>query len=350
MRKMTKLTVQQICERVGGDLEGPGGTLISGIETIDKASPDQMTFIGAKRYASKWNDSKAAAAFVQRDIPLQPGSGRTLVRVSNADLAVAQVLDLFAPDSVAPPPGIHPSAVLGEGVLLGKNVAIGAMCYIGPNTRIGDGTVLHPRVTILDESIIGVGCVLWPGVVIRERCVIGDGCILHLNVTIGADGFGYRSGPDGQSLVKIPQIGTVRLGRGVEIGANSCVDRGKFSETLIGDGTKIDNLCQVAHNVQIGRCVVMAAMSGLGGSTVVGDGAMIGGGVVVKDHITIGAGARLGGGSPVMDDVPPGESWFGHPARNAMAAFRELAVIRQLPELAKTVKRLEQQSQKNDED
>lgn len=340
---MKTFTVKEICQRVGGVLEGPGDAAVEGIETVEKATPRHMTFIGDKRYAAKWAQSKAVAAFVQSDIPLQPGAARAFIRVPDADLAVALALELFAPPSVAPPPGVHPSAVVDASATLGTNVAIGAMCYVGPGVRIGPGTVLHPRVTILAECVIGAGCILWPGVVIRERCAIGDGCILHNNVSIGADGFGYRPGPDGKSLVKIPQIGAVRLGRGVEIGANSCVDRGKFSETSIGDGTKIDNLCQVAHNVEIGRCVVMAAMSGLGGSAIVGDGAMIGGGVVVKDHITIGAGARLGGGSPVMNDVPPGESWFGHPSRPAIAAFRELAIIRQLPELAKTIKRFEKQ-------
>ena len=347
---MPTLTIEQICRRVGGTLEGPGHTVISGIESIEKASPDQMTFIGDKRYAPRWPSSKAAGAFIRQDIELHPGDGRAFVRVPDADLAVATVLEMFAPPSLRPSPGVHPSAVVDPTAKLGTGVAVGALSYVGPRVRIGDGTVLHPRVTVLDECHIGAGCEFWPGVVIRERCIVGDGCILHINVAIGADGFGYRPGPDGKSLVKIPHIGIVRLGRGVEIGANSCVDRGKFSETSIGDGTKIDNLCQIAHNVQIGRCIVMAAMSGLGGSTIVGDGAMIGGGVVVKDHITIGAGAKLGGGSPVMDDVPAGESWFGHPSRNAMAAFRELAIIKQLPELTRTIKRLEKQRQNHDKD
>ena len=159
-----------------------------------------------------------------------------------------------------------------------------------------------------------------------------------INVTIGADGFGYRPAPDGRSLVKIPQIGTVTLGRGVEIGAGTCIDRGKFSETFIGDETKIDNLCQIGHSCRIGRCTVIAALTGIGGSATIGDGAMIGGGSSIKDHVKVGDGARLGGASDVMHDIPPGETWHGHPAHPARAAFREFAAIRKLPDLLQTLK------------
>ena len=335
---MTSFTTQQICDRVAGRLEGPGDVAITGVEQIDRATAGQMTFIRGRPFAAMWSSSRAAAALVRQEIDLAPGPGRTLIRVADTDLALARVLEMFAPPVASPPVGVDPRAVVDQQAKIGAGVAVGAMSYLGPRVRVGDGTVIHANVTVLDDSVIGAGCLLWPGVIIRERCYLGDGCILHPNVTIGTDGFGYRPASDGRSLVKIPQIGTVTLGRGVELGAGTCVDRGKFSETFIGDGTKIDNLCQIGHNCRIGRCTVIAALTGIGGSVTIGDGVMIGGGASIKEQVTIGDGARLGGGSALMHDIPPGEGWHGHPAQHAKAAFREFAAIRKLPDLLATLK------------
>lgn len=337
---VVRFSLQQICERVSGQLEGPGELEIERLEQIELAAPGHLTFIGSAEYAAKWPASRASAAFVQENLEIHPGEGRAFIRVPNADLAMATALEMFAPPSVAPPAGVDARAVVDPSAEIGADVAIGALCYVGPGVRIGAGTVLQPNVTILAEARIGAGCVLWPGVVIRERCELGDGCELHPNVSIGADGFGYRPAPDGLSLVKIPQIGIVRLGRNVEIGAGTCIDRAKFVETVVGDGTKIDNLCQIAHNCRVGRSVVMAAMVGVGGSVTIGDGVLIGGGSIIKDHVTIGAGARLGGHSGVMHDIPPGETWSGSPAQNASATFREFAAIRRLPELFREINSL----------
>ncbi|MHC5114714.1 MAG: UDP-3-O-(3-hydroxymyristoyl)glucosamine N-acyltransferase, partial [Planctomycetota bacterium] len=316
------------------------GLEIEGVEQIDAAGPRHLTFIRTAEYAERWPASKAVAAIVQEGVDLHPGQDRAFIRVESADLAMAIVLDMFAPPPVSPPVGVHERAVVDPAATIGNDVAIGAMCYVGPDACIGDGAVLHPNVTVLEGSRIGAGCVLWPGVVIRERCELGEGCQLHPNVAIGADGYGYRPAADGRSLVKIPQIGTVVIGRDVEIGAGTTVDRGKFSATRIGDGTKIDNLCQVAHNCAIGRCVVMAAMVGLGGSVVVGDGCMIGGGAIIMDHVTLGPGAHLGGHSAVMHDIPAGERWSGMPAQATRATFREYAALRKLPELFAEIKSL----------
>jgi UDP-3-O-[3-hydroxymyristoyl] glucosamine N-acyltransferase len=326
-------TTGEICERVGGALDGPPDLAIDGVESVGHAGAGQITFIGAKRYAQAWSASGAAAALVARDIELDAGDGRALVRVEDADLALAIVLELFAPPPPSPPAGVDPRAAVDDTARLGRGVAVGPLSSIGPRVTVGDGSVIHAGVTILADSTIGAGCTLWPGVVIRERCEVGDGCILHGNVTIGRDGFGYRPDHEGRGRGKIPQIGTVRLGRAVELGAGTCVDRGKFSATVIGDGTKIDNLCQIGHNCRIGRCVVMAGKAGLGGSVTIGDGAMIGGGASVMEHVTIGAGAKLGARSGVMHDIPAGESWHGTPAQNARATFREYAALRKLPDL-----------------
>ena len=215
---------------------------------------------------------------------------------------------------------------------------MGPGCFVGKNVRIGAGTILHPNVTVMDETVIGAQCVLWSGVQIRERCRIGNGCILQFGVSIGSDGFGYRPSADGRSLVKIPHIGNVVIGNGVEIGSNSCVDRGKFSATTIGDGTKIDNLVQIGHNSRIGRCCVVAACTGIAGSVTIGDGVMIGGCVAVRDHVTIGSGARIGGGSGVAGDVQAGHTVVGYPADDHREMLRQWSALRKLPDHLKNHK------------
>ena len=237
-------------------------------------------------------------------------------------------------------PGIHPSAVIHATAEIAEGASIGAGCYVGPGASIDEGVLLYPNVTVMDDSTIGAGTVIWPGTVVRERCSIGARCILHSNVTIGADGFGYRPSADGRGLVKIPQIGTVTIGNAVEIGSGSCVDRGKFSSTVLGDGTKIDNQVQIAHNCRLGRCCVMAGQSGLAGSVTLGDGVMIGGGARVKDHVTIGDGVKLGGNTTVISDIEPGRTLLGTPADDFGKTLKQCAALKQLPDLMKRIKKL----------
>jgi len=201
---------------------------------------------------------------------------------------------------------------------------------VGKNVVLGDGVVLYPNVTIMDDTTIGPATVVWSGTVIRERSEIGAYCIFHTNVSIGADGFGYRPREDGMGLQKIPQIGNVVIGNGVEIGANSCVDRGKFSSTILGDGCKIDNLVQIAHNCVLGRSCIMAGASGLAGSVTLGDGVIIGGSASIKDHTTIESGATVGAGSGVMNDVKAGTTVLGYPAYEARETLKQWVAIRKM--------------------
>lgn len=335
---MKKITVEEITRSVDGNLVGGPSLLISGVEEISAAQAGQLTFIGEKKYIKSWDLSLASAAIVNDDFDIEPGPDRALIRVANADLALAQVLRLFAPDPPRCEQGVHATAVVDATAEIGDDVSIGAGCYVGPGVVIGAGVILYPNVTVLDDSSIGSGTVLWSGTVVRERCKIGHDCILHPNVSIGADGFGYRPSADGQGLVKIPQIGTVTIGNGVEIGAGSCVDRGKFSTTFIGDGSKIDNLVQVAHNCKLGRCCVMAGQSGLAGSITLGDGVVMGGGSRAKDHVTIGSGTKLGGNTTVISDVGPGRTLLGTPADDFGKTMRQWAALKQLPALIKRLK------------
>lgn len=336
---MAILPLHTLARAVSGTLEGEGDLTISGLETLDLAEPGQLTFLGGRKYVSQWATSRASAAIVNADLVVEPGPGRALIRVANADLAMAEVLALFEPPAPVPGAGVHPAATVDPTAVLGPGVSIGAGCYVGAGVHIGAGSKLYPNVTVLDKTQIGARCILWSGVVVRDRCEIGDGVILHLNVSIGGDGFGYRPSADGRSLVKIPHIGTVQLGAGVEIGANSCVDRGKFSATRIGDGTKIDNLVQIGHNCRIGRSCVIAACTGVAGSVTLGDGVMVGGCVALKDHITVGNGARIGGGSGVVGDVEAGATVVGYPAMDHQQTLRQWAALKKLPEFFRSLKR-----------
>ena len=334
-----KFTIEEINQAVNGTLDGNPTILISGVEQISEATKNQLTFIGENKYIKLWNQSNASAAIVNDNLDIEPGEDRALVRVADADLAMALVLQMYEPEPPKCEPGIHSTAVVDSTAEIGSGASIGAGCYIGPGVVIGANTKLYPNVTVLDDTSIGSETIIWSGTVIRERCRIGKHCIIHPNVTIGADGFGYRPSPDGRGLVKIPQIGTVEIGDGVEIGAGSCVDRGKFSATSIGDGTKIDNLVQIAHNCKLGRFCVIAGHSALGGSVTLGDGVMMGGGARVKDHVTIGAGARLGGNTGVMSDVAPGKTLLGVPADDLRQTLRLWAAQKQLPDLIKQMKK-----------
>jgi len=336
---MIKFTIEEINQAVNGTLDGNPTILISGVEQISEATKNQLTFIGENKYIKLWDQSKASAAIVNDNLDIEPGKDRALVRVADADLAMALVLQMYEPEPPKCEPGIHSTAVVDSTAEIGSGASIGAGCYIGPGVVIGANTKLYPNVTVLDDTSIGSETIIWSGTVIRERCRIGNHCIIHPNVTIGADGFGYRPSPDGRGLVKIPQIGTVEIGDGVEIGAGSCVDRGKFSATSIGDGTKIDNLVQIAHNCKLGRSCVIAGHSALAGSVTLGDGVMMGGGVRVKDHVTIGAGARLGGNTGVISDVAPGKTLLGVPADDLRQTLRLWAAQKQLPDLIKQMKK-----------
>jgi UDP-3-O-[3-hydroxymyristoyl] glucosamine N-acyltransferase len=327
---MKTFSINEINEIINGVLAGNTSLPITGPEQLEKAGNNHITFIGSQKYVRLWETSKACAAIVDEKLTIEPGENRAFIRVKNADLAMAKILEMFDPGPPQFDEDIHPAAVIHASATIGKDCKIGAGCYVGKNVVLGDGVILYPNVTILDETKIGRGTIVWPGTVIRERCEIGSFCIFHTNVSIGADGFGYRPSDDGRGLVKIPQIGNVVIGNAVEIGANSCVDRGKFSSTIIGDGCKIDNLVQIAHNCVLGRSCIMAGSSGLAGSVTLGDGVIIGGSASIKDHVTIHSGAVVGGGSGVMNDVPAGKTVLGYPAGDARETLKQWVAIRKL--------------------
>lgn len=326
---MKLYSVEEINTLLNGTIVGTTNNAISSPQQLELAGSDQISFIGNKKYEKLWAESKASAAIVNEDIEIEPGDNRVFIKVKNAELAMAQLLDLFAPVPPQFDEAIHPTAVVHPLAIIGEGTRIGAGCYVGPHVKIAENVIIYPNVTVLDHCTIGKNTILWSGAVIRERCHIGAYCIIHPNATIGADGFGFTPCPQ-RGLVKIPQIGNVVIGNGVEIGANSCVDRGKFSSTILGDGCKIDNLVQIGHNSVLGKFCIMAGNSGLAGSVTLGNGVIIGGSASIKDHTTIGDGATIGAGSGVTGNVEAGKTMLGYPAVEARRALKQWAVLKNL--------------------
>jgi UDP-3-O-[3-hydroxymyristoyl] glucosamine N-acyltransferase len=327
---MKSFSIGEISERVKGTLAGNNELVISGPEDLAKAGSTQVTFVGSKKFVKAWEASNACAAIVNDDIAIEPAEGKAIIKVKNADIAMSEVLEMYMPDRVVFESDIHATAVIHTTAVIGAGSKIGAGCYIGKDVLIGTNTVVYPNVTIFDNVIIGNNTAIWSGTVIRERCVVGSYCLIHPNVTIGADGFGFRPAPDGKGLIKIPHIGNVVIGNGVEIGASSCVDRGKFSATIVGDGCKIDNMIQIGHNSKMGRSCIMAGASGLAGSVTLGDGVVIGGGARISDHVTLGNGVSVGGNSGVINDWPDGAKVLGYPAVDARDALKQWVILRKL--------------------
>jgi UDP-3-O-[3-hydroxymyristoyl] glucosamine N-acyltransferase len=326
---MKSYSIQEINEVINGVIYGSTSQSVNATEQLEKATTSEISFIGNKKYEKLWSTSNAPIAVVNEDISIEPGENRAFIKVKNADLAMSQILALFAPPAPVFRTDIHKTATIDETAVIEDGARIGAGCYIGPDVKIGANATIYPNVTILDESSIGKNTVIWSGTVIRERCHIGNDCIIHPNATIGADGFGFRPCKE-KGLVKIPQIGNVIIGNGVEIGANTCVDRGKFSSTVLGDGCKIDNLVQIGHNSKLGKFCIMAGNSGLAGSVTLGNGVIIGGSASIKDHTSIGDGAIVGAGSGVTGDVAAGKTMLGYPAVEARDALKQWAILKRM--------------------
>ena len=327
---MSSFTFDQLATAISAEKIGDSLQNFSGLNHLDQASAEQVSFIGSSKYTKNYATTNAGAVVINASLKHLISGDIPLLVVDDADLAMATLLSLYEQESPVFETAISPLAYIHPTARIGAACKIGPGCYVGAKTILADGVTLYPNVTILDACEIGTQTIIWPGTVIRERSQIGAFCIFHNNVSIGADGFGYRPAADGRGLVKIVHIGNVVIGNGVEIGANSCVDRAKFDSTIVGDGCKIDNLVQIAHNCILGRCCIMAGHSGLAGSVTLGDGVIIGGSASIKDHTTIHSGAVVAAGSGVMGDVAAGKTVLGYPATESRSKLREWAAVRKL--------------------
>ncbi len=335
-------TLADIASLLNVPLAGGGGDRqITGLANLDEATPSDLSFLGSERYLTQFAQTQAAGVIVHRKVKLRgPASVPTLV-VDDADLAMARVLELFAPPVPRPAEGIHPSATIAASAEIGPGARIGANVVIGEGCRIGRNVILHPGVFIGAEVTIGDDCELFPSVIVRERITLGSRVTIHAGSVLGTDGFGYRW--DGTRHAKIPQIGTVIVEDDVEIGSCVCIDRAKFSATRIGRGAKIDNLVQIGHNVQIGPHCIIVGQSGLAGSAKLGTGVVLGGQTAVRDHITLGDGAMAAACSAIAEDVDPRTVVSGMPALPHRQSLREQAALRRLPELVVQMRKLQEQ-------
>lgn len=306
------------------------------VDALDSADGSTLSFIRSDKFARQWESSKACAAVVARgmDVPNHNPSIRALLVVRDADLALSTALELLEPEPPQPAIGVHPSAAVDPSAKIDPTAHVGAQCAVGANAVIGPHAQVMAGCVVGDGAIIGEGSKLFPRVCVLDACVIGRFVSLHSGVVIGADGFGYRPSPDGKGLQKIPQRGNVVIEDHVEIGANSCIDRARFGSTVIGAGTKIDNLVQIGHNCRVGRSCIICGCVGIAGSTVLGDGVQIGGHVGIGDNLSLGSGCKVAAKSGVICDIPPGQTWIGLPARPGRDHLRMLGAMRKLAGLA----------------
>ncbi len=331
-----KVTLARLAAHVAGRLEGPDHTEIAGIAELQLAGPAELSFLINEHHLEAAKTTKAAAVLISDS--LAPVS-LPMVWVSDVPEAINLALELFA-KPLKPTPGIHPSALIAPDATLGTDVAIGPCVVVEDGTTVGDGSVIQAGCYLGRDCLVGQQCCFAPGVIVADRSQIGNRVVLGQNVVIGSEGFGYRC-RDGQQC-HVPHLGAVRIGDDVEIGAGTCVDRAKFGFTVIGRGTKIDNLVTIAHNVRLGEYCLIAAQTGIAGSAVVGDRVVFGGQVGVRDNITVADGVVAAARTAIHHDLPPGAIVFGVPALERRQALREQAVLRRLPHWPARIKKLEQ--------
>jgi len=331
------ITAAAMAAAVRGTLVGDGSVVVTRVGALDRAGPGDVSFFGTSKYTGIFAASRAGVVLVAPDLADLQGQCAARIVVEKPNEALASLLPLLY---VATPrePGVHPTAIVDP------TAQVPADARIEPYAIIGAGAVVGARAWIGAHGVVGAGVTLgddvrlFPQVTLYDGVTVGSRTILHSGTRVGGDGFGYvyRDG----AHQKVPQVGSVVIGNDVEIGANVTIDRGSIDDTTIGDGTKIDNMAHIGHNVRIGRLCIIMAQVGIAGSSRVEDGVMLAGQVGVAGHVTIGKGARIAAQGGVISDVPPGETWGGYPARRHRDALRSSAALIKLPDLLKRIERL----------
>lgn len=330
-----KVTLEAVARAIDGTVVGDGSVEITGVAGIREAREGELTFLANPRYEPYLELTQASAVIVSEN---HRNIGKPLIENPNPYLAFLKAVRLFAGEKERPRPGVHPTAVVSPGAVVPADAYVGPHVVLEAGARLGARAVVHAGCYIGGNAVLGDEVLLYPRVTVREECVLGDRVLVHSGTVIGSDGFGFVR--DGDVYRKLPQVGNVEIGDDVEIGANVTIDRATTGTTRVGAGSKIDNLVQIAHNVQIGRNCIIVAQVGISGSTVLGDHVVLAGQVGIVGHIEIGEGASVGAQSGVSKSVKAGERMFGHPARPLREAKRIEASIRNLPELIQTVRAL----------
>jgi UDP-3-O-[3-hydroxymyristoyl] glucosamine N-acyltransferase len=340
-----QITVQHIAALVQGEIIGNPETIILGPGKIEDGKPGMITFLANDKYESFIYDSKAAAVLVSRSFRPSRDVKPVLIKVDNVYASLAALLSHFDV-ALSSDAGISHTAVIDRQAEIGQNVSIGHHSIVRKNARIGDNTIVHGQVFIGDDVRIGKNVKIYPGVKIYHGCIIGDNCTIHANSVVGSDGFGFAHDNDGK-YSKIPQIGNVVIENDVEIGANTVIDRATMGSTIIRSGVKLDNLIQVAHNVEIGKDTVIAALAGISGSVKIGERCMIGGQVGFAGHIHIADGTMIAAQTGILSSITEKDSKIaGTPAIDYGNYLKSYAYFRKLPDLAHQIRMLEKELDK----
>ena len=338
------LTLSELARLVDGDIvRGELDLLVDGIAALDEAGPSELSFLGNEKYRAQYLTTRAAAVIVPRGVTDGPESS-ALIAADNPSFAFGLAVKHFVASLARTfTPGIHPRASIDESARLDPaKVRIHAGAVVMAGAEIGDGSEIGPNAVVGENARIGRDCLLHAHVTVRERCTLGDRVILQPGAVIGSDGYGYEV-VEGRH-VKIDQVGIVEIQNDVEIGANTTIDRARFGRTVIGEGSKIDNLVQIAHNVQLGKHCLLVSQSGVAGSARTGDYVVVAAQAGVGGHVKIGAKSVLAGRAGATADLEGGQTYSGMPARPFMEEQRSRAMVRQLPKLAERVKALEKKS------
>jgi len=337
-----EFTAATIAGFLKGDIEGNPDIKVNTIAKIEEGQLGALSFLANPKYEHYIYETKSSIVLVNRSFAASAKISATLIRVENAYEAFASLLRLV--DQARPrKKGIHPSAVIESSAIIGSDIFIGPFTYVGENCIIGDGCSVYPQVYIGDNTKLGNNCTINPGVKIYHDCILGEGCTIHAGTVIGSDGFGFAPQSDNE-FMKIPQLGNVILEDHVEIGANVTIDRATMGSTIIRKGVKLDNLIQIAHNVEVGENSVMAAQTGISGSTKVGKNCMFGGQVGLAGHLKIANGTKIGAQGGILGDVKEeNTAIIGSPAIEVKQFLRSSVIFKKLPEMKVKIDSLEKE-------
>lgn len=341
-----QFTAKQIADIIEGKIEGDANITVSSFGKLEEAKSGQLSFLANPKYEDFLYTTKASIIIINDSLEVEGKLGATLIRVPDAYSSFAILLTEYAKMVRANLTGIQQPSYIHATAKMGENIFIGAFSYLGENVVIGNNVKIYPQVYLGNNVSIDDNSILYPGVIIHHDCIIGKNVSIHAGSVLGGDGFGYAPQKDG-SFKKVPQIGNLQIEDNVEIGANTTIDRATIGSTIIKEGAKLDNLIQIAHNVEVGNNTVIAAQSGISGSTKIGKNVMIGGQAGVVGHIQIADGAKINAQSGVAKSIKvPNTAVTGSPAFDYGHALRSQILSRNLPEMEKRVKELEQIVQK----
>lgn len=338
-------SASQIALLINGKVEGNADITVNSFGKIEEAKQGQLSFLANPKYEEYLYSTEATVIIINDALELKQPVNATLIRVKDAYSAFATLLTKYQELKQQQLKGVQEPSFISKTASYGENIFIGAFAYLSENVKVGNNSKVYPGVFLGDDVEVGENCTLHAGVKIMHGCKLANNITIHAGTVIGSDGFGFAPQPDG-SFVKVPQIGNVVIEDNVEIGANSTIDRATIGSTVIKKGAKLDNLIQIAHNVEIGYSSVVAAQAGISGSTKIGNGVMIGGQAGVVGHLQIGDGAKINAQSGVSKNIEPGKAVTGSPAHDYTSALRSQALSRKLPELEKRLKELEQELKK----